>query len=364
MRSLDSDPGGVGLSPRRPGRWAALVACVAALSAVLFLSACGGGSSSSSGSSTSSGGSTSSTEGETEPAGEEVTYGVSLPYAEVPVIASMKSLIQNNAQAAGWEVLLDQTKAGSIQEQTATIENWITQGVTAITIFPPEPSAFEAIAKRAVEAGIIWTTYAEPMKEGAGGVTFPAELSGTLTGEAAVKWINANDPEAEVLVLNAEGVPAEEERTTIPEKMIEEETKATIVASQFGTEETKGLQVTEDILQSHPGISVVVAENDDGALGATEAFRKGSELKPEEVFIIGQDGSEEALKALEDPNSYFRASAALDLGELGKETFEVTKRAIEKGWEPGDKQEILPLAPVLVENGETAKAKELLKAFE
>jgi ABC-type sugar transport system substrate-binding protein len=359
MRSLDRDPGGDRSSPRRPNRWAVLVAAIAAVSAVLFLSACGGGSSSSSSSTTAG-----SEETESSSGGEEVTYGVSLPYAEVPVIAAMKGLIEQNADAGGWEVLQDQTKAGNIQEQTATIENWITQGVGAITIFPPEPSAFESLAKRAVEAGIIWTTYAEPMKEGAGGVTFPAEKSGTLTGEATVKWINENDPEAEVLVLNAEGVPAEEERTTIPEEMIEKETKATIVASQFGTEETKGLQVTEDILQSHPGISVVVAENDDGALGATEAFRKGSEMKPDEVFIIGQDGSEEALKALEDPNSYFRASAALDLGELAKETYEVTKRAVEKGWEPGDKQEILPLSPTLIENGETAKAAELLKAFE
>jgi ribose transport system substrate-binding protein len=331
-------------------RWRLLLTATAALAAAALLAACGG----------SSGDDTGGDEGGS---GSDVTYGFSHPFAEVPVVGVVKSLVQGDAEAKGWEVLLDESKAGNIQEQTATLETWVTQGVTAISLLPTEPSAYEALAKRANEAGIIWTTYQEEMAEAAGGVTFPSDLSGEITGKATVEWIKANDPDAEVLILGYEGAPSLEDRTDIPERMIEEETDATVVAKQTANEQAKGLQVTEDVLQAHPNISVVVALNDDGGLGAAEAFRKAGDKDPSEVWIVGQDGSEDALSAVKDPNSFFTATAALDLEELASEMVNVTDRAIQKEWQPGDEQEYVVLAPTLIEKGDTALIDEYLGAF-
>jgi ribose transport system substrate-binding protein len=344
-------------------RWRAAVlsVCFVVLSAI-FVAACGGGSDSTGGNeetSTAGEGKTSSGGGESD-----VTLAFSHPYAEAPLVQLINEEVKGNGEAKGWKVLLDQTKAGNLQEQTATVENWITQGVTAISIYAPEPKSFEVLAKRATDAGIIWTTYGNEMKEGAGGVTFPASISGKITGEAAVKWINENDPDAEVLVLNAASAPPLADRTDIPIEMIEEETDATIVANQEAIEQAVGLQVTESLLQAHPNASVVIGVSDDGALGAADAFGRDSDKKPSEVFIIGQDGSEEALKALEDPNSYFRASAALNLKELTQEVVDLTGRAIDKGWEPGDEQEYVPLSPTLIENGQTSLIEKFLATFQ
>lgn len=326
-----------------------VIAGSSALAAAGLLAACG---SSSSSSSASGGG------------GGDVTYGFSQPYAEVPIVATVKGIVKRDGEKAGWSVLLDETKAGNIQEQTSTIETWITQQIDALCMFPADPSAFEVTARRAVEAGIIWTTYAEEMEEGAGGILFPPDISGRITGQATVDWINKNDPEAEVGILEIEGQPAQQARTKVPAKMIEEQTKAKIVAVQPAIEQAKGLQVTEDILQAHPGVTVMVCHNDDGALGAAEAFRKAGTVEPSKVWIIGQDGSEDALEELKNPKSYYKASAALDIAELCEECVNLPKRAIERGWKKGDQQEYAKMAPTLVKIGDTQLINKFLATYQ
>lgn len=337
------------LGSQQMSRRKLLIAGSSAVAAAGLLAACG--------SSSSSGG------GATGAGGGDVTFGFSQPYAEVPVVATVKKLVKQDGEKAGWDVLLDETKAGNIQEQTSTIETWITQQVDALCMFPSDPSAFEVTARRAVEAGIIWTTYAEEMEEGAGGVLFPPELSGRITGKATVDWINKNDPEAEVGVLQIEGQPAQQARTKVPAKMIEEQTKAKIVAIQPAIEQAKGLQVTEDILQAHPGVTVMVCHNDDGALGAAEAFRKAGTVEPSKVWIIGQDGSEDALEELKNPQSFYKASAALDIAELTEECVNVPKRALERGWKQGDEQEYARLTPTLIELGDTQLINRFLATY-
>ena len=329
-----------------------LVVVCGMVAAAVMLAACGGGGDSGSTSADSSSGSTG-----------DVTFGFSLPFGEVPISVVTQNLVKEDAEAKGWSVLIDATKGGNIQEQTATLETWITQGVTAVSVLPTEPSAFDAIAKRAIADGVVWTAYNVEMDEGAGGAVFPPAVTGKVAGEAAVKWINANDPEAEVLVLKA-GISSLEERTSVAAEMIEEETKAKIVATQASTEEAKGLQTTETVLQAHPDITVVIGCNDDTALGAAEAFRKAGTKKPSEVFILGEDGTEEALNELLDPQSFFRATVATDLPKAAEEVVNVAARAIENEWQPGDKQEYVEVPQTSIENGDTSLIKEFLAVYE
>ncbi|MBN9624525.1 MAG: sugar ABC transporter substrate-binding protein, partial [Actinobacteria bacterium] len=256
--------------------------------------------------------------------------------------------VQKYAEEDGWKVLIDPTQEGNLEDQLAVIESWESQGITAMNVFPAEPAAFEATAKRAVEEGIIWTTYINKMKEGAGGVLLPPQLSGKATGEAVVEWINKNDPEAEVLIQTASEQPELKDRSEIPKKMIEEETKATIVAEQDAVDPTTGLQVTEDVLQAHPNVSVVVGWNDEGALGAAKALQKQGTRKPNEVFVIGQDGALEALEAVTNPDSYFSETAAINGPEFYSEIVALNKRKIEEGWEEGDPQEWVEIGPIMI----------------
>ena len=329
-----------------------------------LLAACAAPPSGGGSSAVASSGPTSVASGSPEPAKQDVVFGFSHPYGEVPVVQVVRNGMKKYGEEEGWKVLIDSTQGGDLQDQLATLDTWITQGVTAINVFPVQPSSYVGVAQRAVDAGIIWTTYFSYMEIGAGGVGLPASLSGEVTGKATVDWIKANDPDAEVLILTAPDLVELQDRVEIPKKMIEEQTNATIVAEQAAVDQATGLQVTEAVLQAHPNVSVVVGFNDDAALGAAEAFRKSGKLGPSEVWIIGQDGALDALEAVRDPNNYYKATAAIDGSIFYQTLVAVTKRAIENDWQPGDPQERIDLPPILITAENSEEADRLLTMYE
>lgn len=294
--------------------------------------------------------------------GAAVTWGFSHPFQEVPIVQTVDKLVTDFAEENGWKVLLDDTTEGNIQRQLQTLDTWITQKVTVITVDPLEPSAFEATAKRAVDAGIIWTTYAIPMETSAGGALIPSKASGEVTGKATIDWINKNNPTAEVIILESPAPGEVRARTDVPRKMLAQ-TNAKIVSVQAASDQSKGFQVTESILEGNPNATVVVGFNDDAGLGAAEAFRKQGKHDPSNVWIVGQDGSEEALTALKDPESFFRASAALDIRKLCEETVAVAKRALDRNWQLGDEQDNVVIEPTLITNGQTELVDEFLSVL-
>lgn len=76
---------------------------------------------------------------------------------------------------------------------------------------------------------------------------------------------------------------------------------------------TKGLDVMTNLLQSHPGITGVFAENDEMALGAVRAL--GSKAG-KSVSVVGFDGTPDGLKAVGAGTLY--ASVAQQPNELGR----------------------------------------------
>jgi ABC-type sugar transport system substrate-binding protein len=81
------------------------------------------------------------------------------------------------------------------------------------------------------------------------------------------------------------------------EEVINAQDAVQLVSSQTANFlRTEGLNVTENILQSNPGIKGIFAQNDEMAMGAVRALggRAGSEVK-----IVGFDGIEDALKAIQ-----------------------------------------------------------------
>ena len=121
--------------------------------------------------------------------------------------------------------------------------------------------------------------------------------------------------------------------------------------------------MTEDVLQAHPDVSVVVGFNDDGAVGAAAAFRKQSTKDPSECFLIGQDGSEPALALLEEPGAYYNASVALDLSHLTQEVVNFVAKKIAEEWKDGDGQEYVDVAPTLLERDDKKQIDRLLKIY-
>ena len=72
--------------------------------------------------------------------------------------------------------------------------------------------------------------------------------------------------------------------------------KLSVVAKQSADfDRTKGLTVSENMLQANPDIQAIFAQNDEMALGAIEASKSAGK----QIFIVGFDGTDDGLKAVE-----------------------------------------------------------------
>ncbi|MFI1961505.1 substrate-binding domain-containing protein [Streptomyces althioticus] len=101
---------------------------------------------------------------------------------------------------------------------------------------------------------------------------------------------------------------------------------------------TKGLDVMTNLLQAHPDINGVFAENDEMALGAIKAL--GSKAG-KSVQVVGFDGTPDGLKAVQAGTLY--ASVAQQPSELGRIAVRNALRAAD-----GEKVEKMVKVPVKV----------------
>ena len=123
-------------------------------------------------------------------------------------------------------------------------------------------------------------------------------------GKQAAKVLSdAINGEGEILVLQGKtGSSASRERGKGFDEGLKDNPNIKVVAKQTAEfERAKGLDVTTNLLQAHPNVKAIFAENDEMALGAIEAL--GSKAG-KDVKVIGFDGAEDALKAIKDGRMY------------------------------------------------------------
>jgi ribose transport system substrate-binding protein len=291
-------------------------------------------------------------------------FGVSDPYSENPIVQQINKLIEQRAKERGYTVLFDGTQGGSVEGQQATLDSWIAQKVKAINVYAPNPDALIASARRAKEAGIIFTAETIPVKGEDGVCDFGDSRLAPLVGAATVKWINENNPQAEVLILGDSNNKGNLIRTELPAKMIGEQTKAKIVGQQDAVTVQTGFDMTTTMLQAHPNASVVVALADEAGLGAARAFKLAGK-DPAKSYIISYSGSKAALEALQkdDPKEFLKADAVVDLQEFANDCVDAMADLVEKGV-PASGELKLVSTPHLVTSKEQDELKHLINILD
>ena len=123
-------------------------------------------------------------------------------------------------------------------------------------------------------------------------------------GKQAAKVLSdAIHGEGEILVLQGKtGSSASRERGQGFEEGLKDSPNIKVVAKQTAEfERVKGLDVTTNLLQAHPNVKAIFAENDEMALGAIEAL---GDKAGKDVIVVGFDGVEDALKAIKEGTMY------------------------------------------------------------
>lgn len=240
-------------------------------------------------------GSSSSTDsGGSEKKPGDLTIGFSISTLNNPAFVYLKDQIEEQAEENGAEIIVSDAQNDSAK-QSNSIDDLIQKGVDAIIVNPVDSAAITPAVEAANSANIPVVTVD---RSADGGEILSLIVSDNVKGgEMAAQFlIDTLGEGAKVAMI--EGIPGASATNERGEGFKRgAEGKLEIVASQNGDfDRAKSLTVTENILQAHPEIKGIFAQNDEAALGALEAVKAA---KRDDIIIIGFDGAEAAIESID-----------------------------------------------------------------
>jgi inositol transport system substrate-binding protein len=224
----------------------------------------------------------------------------SVPGLTFPFFVHMMNAFKAEAKAQGYGVIESDGQVSS-PKQTADVEAAITQGVKGIIISPNEVDAMAPALQQAVDAKIPVVTVDRRVAQ-VEGILGHVGADNVKGGEAQANLIVKMFPDGATIV-NLQGQPgaspAIDRNKGLHNVLDGMADKYKIVfEQQAGFDRAKGLAVTEAALagMAEPP-KVIVAANDDMALGAMEAVKARNMTG---IAIIGFDALPEALAQVRD----------------------------------------------------------------
>lgn len=211
--------------------------------------------------------------------------------------------IKAEAQKRGVKLLTSNAQS-QFSKQISDVQDLIAKGADLLVIAPLNSDGWEPVLRTASAKHIPIVTIDRKINAAAckDYVSFIGSDFVEQGRRAADQMIEATGGKGEVaILLGAAGNNVTTERTKGFEDRIKEKAPGLeIVFRQTGDfAREKGQSVTENLIQSKPGIKGIYAENDEMGLGAVNAL-KGAGKKPGDVKIVTIDGTRNAVQSIVD----------------------------------------------------------------
>jgi inositol transport system substrate-binding protein len=230
---------------------------------------------------------------------QDLTVMTSVPSLGFPFFVHMMKALQDEAAALGVKTI-ESDGQNSAPKQTADVEAAVVQGVNGIVISPLDVNAMAPAIKTAIDNSVPVVTI-DRRVAGVEGITAHVGADNVKGGEAQGEWVMATFPNGANIV-NLQGQPgaspAIDRNKGLHNVLDAHADKYKFVAEQTANfARDQGLAVTESLLAGMSAApDVIVAANDDMALGAIEAVK----ARGLNVQVIGFDALPEALAAVRD----------------------------------------------------------------
>ena len=290
-------------------------------------------------------------------AADSVQILSSMPNMAFPFFVHMMKSVQGAAGKMGGITVLESDGQGSSPKQTADVEAALVKGVKGILISPNEVDAMAPAIKGAIDAGVPVVTVDRRVDK-VEGILAHVGADNVKGGEAQGELVMKMFPNG-AKVMNLQGQPgaspAIDRNKGLHNVLDKAADKFKFVFEQTANfARDKGLSVTEAGLAgmaSPP--DVIVAANDDMALGAMEAVKaRGMEGK---VAILGFDALPEALAAVRDGK--LTATVEQFPGGQVSKALEILMAKVNGGKDPAEK--LVLLTPITITKDNLDKAERL-----
>ncbi|MFD7164378.1 ABC transporter permease/substrate-binding protein [Streptomyces violascens] len=246
-------------------------------------------------------------------AGTTTKLGMSLSTLNNPFFVQMKAGAQAEAKAEGIDLTVTDAQNDASQ-QANQIQNFTSSGMKSIIVNPVDSDAVGPSVRGANQADIpvVAADRGVNKAETATLVASDNVAGGKLAAQTLAEKLGGKGKIA--ILQGTAGTSASRERGAGFAEGLKAYPGIEVAARQPADfDRTKGLDVMTNLLQSHPDITGVFAENDEMALGAVKAL--GSKAGSW-VAVVGFDGTPDGIKAVEAGTLY--ASVAQQPAELGR----------------------------------------------
>jgi ribose transport system substrate-binding protein len=271
--------------------------------------------------------------------GEIEMVGLMLQDISNPFFAVMQDSMQQAAEQDGFQVNVQDGRQ-DLGQQNDQVDALIQQGADLILLNAVDSAGIASAVARAQAAGIPVVAVDVDAQGADAAVTTDNVEAGRQSCQALVDQIGGS---GNILIIEGTPTSAPQDRVKGCEEVLAANPGVEVVGRQAGkNDRDSGLQLATDMLTANQDVRGIFAINDPEALGADLAVQQAGRTG---VVITGVDGSPEAVKALQDPNSNFFATPAQDPGGMVLEALEVG-RGLVAGNPPAER--ITLLAPELV----------------
>jgi inositol transport system substrate-binding protein len=281
----------------------------------------------------------------------------SMPNMAFPFFVHMMKAVKDETAKIGGLGVIESDGQGSSPKQTSDVEAAVVKGAKGIVISPNEVDAMAPAIKAAIDAGVPVVTIDRRVDK-VEGILAHVGADNVKGGEAQGELVMKLFPNGAKIV-NLQGQPgaspAIDRNKGLHNVLDKAGDKYKIVFEQTANfARDKGLSVTEAALagMAEPP-DVIVAANDDMALGAMEAVKgRGFEGK---VAILGFDALPEALAAVRDGK--LTATIEQFPGGQSAQAVQILLDKVKNGKDPAEK--LVLLTPIAITKENLDKAERL-----
>ncbi|GAA3498618.1 substrate-binding domain-containing protein [Streptomyces prasinosporus] len=271
-------------------------------------------------------------------AADRPKIGLSLSTLNNPFFVQIRDGAEEEAKKLGVDLTVTDAQNDASQ-QANQLQNFTSGSLSAVVVNPVDSDAAGPSVRGANQAGIPVIAVDRGVNEADTSALVASDNveGGALGAKALAEKLGGKGT---IVILQGQaGTSASRERGAGFAEGLKDYPGIKVVAKQPADfDRTKGLDVMTNLLQAHPDIDGVFAENDEMALGAIKAL--GSKAGTS-VQVVGFDGTPDGLKAVRAGTLY--ASVAQQPSELGRIAVRNALRAVE-----GEKVEKMVKVPVKV----------------
>jgi ribose transport system substrate-binding protein len=230
--------------------------------------------------------------------------GLTVQAISNPFFVAIQHGAEAEAKKIGATVLLEDANH-DVGKQSDEIDDFIQKQVDLILLNAVDSAGIAPAVKRAVDAGIPVVA----VDVGAdGGVAATVASDNVAAGRLVCQYMSDRlKGQGNIAIVDGPPVTAVIDRVKGCKEVLTQNPGLKVVSTQVGTgDRDKGLELGTSILTANPHLDAIFAINDPTALGVALAAQQA---KRSDFFIVGVDGSPDAVAALKQKGIFSATSA-------------------------------------------------------